>query len=209
MNKKNTTPPRLTHKMVLRAALDILNETGIDSLSTRHLAKRLGIQSPTLYWYFNSKAELMTAMAEAIMLESHIDSLPIDGARWQDWLLTNAISFRRTLLSYRDGARLHAGTRPRQGHFGTIEAQITLLCDAGFSSEEAITLLMMLGRFIVGWVLEEQQTNELDTQIEPDENLFPLMAEGGRILQEISPDEIFEKSIHIIITGAERQRDNH
>ncbi|HHT8960921.1 TPA: TetR family transcriptional regulator, partial [Burkholderia cenocepacia] len=65
------TGARLTRDTVLRAALDLLDEVGIDGLSTRRLAERLGVQSPTLYWHFRNKAELLDAMAEAIMLERH------------------------------------------------------------------------------------------------------------------------------------------
>lgn len=207
MDKNAMTSPRLTRETVLRGALDMLNEAGIDGLSTRRLAEKLGVQSPTLYWHFKSKAELMAAMAEAIMFECHPNSLPAEGIPWQDWLLANSVSFRQALLAYRDGARLHAGTRPRQGHFGAIEAQVTLLCNAGFSPEDAVALLMMLGRFVVGWVLEEQQTEEPDTQPEADENHYPLMVQGCRLLQAKNPDDVFEHSIRMIIIGAERQRD--
>ena len=40
-------------------------------------------------------------------------------------------SFRRALLACRDGARLHAGTRPGQAQRESIEARLRLLCAAG------------------------------------------------------------------------------
>lgn len=40
------TGARLTRDTVLRAALELLDEVGIDGLSTRRLAERLGVQSP-------------------------------------------------------------------------------------------------------------------------------------------------------------------
>ncbi len=155
--KKDIAPQRLEHvESSLSTALDMLNEEGIDSITTRKLAQRLGIKSPTLYWHFKNKSLLMEAMAETIINEHHLVFLPIDGMTWQDWLLANSVSFRRALLAYRDGARLHQ-TSPSQGHFNTIEAQVALLSHAGFSPVEAVALLMTLGRFIVGWVLEAQQ----------------------------------------------------
>ncbi|HGE7262434.1 TPA: TetR family transcriptional regulator, partial [Serratia marcescens] len=68
MSEKNTAM-RLTRETVLRGALALLNEIGIDALSTRRLAQHLGVQSPTLYWHFKNKAELLKAMAETIMLD--------------------------------------------------------------------------------------------------------------------------------------------
>ena len=49
MSKKDIAPQRLTREIVLRTALDMLNEEGIDSITTRKLAQRLGIKSPTLH----------------------------------------------------------------------------------------------------------------------------------------------------------------
>lgn len=152
------TGARLTRDTVLRAALELLDEVGIDGLSTRRLAERLGVQSPTLYWHFRNKGELLDAMAEAIMLERHDASPPRPGEAWDAWLAGNARSFRHALLAYRDGARLHAGTRPRALHFSSIERKVALLGDAGFTPDEAVDVMYAIGRFVVGWVLEEQAT---------------------------------------------------
>ncbi|HHK5808629.1 TPA: TetR family transcriptional regulator, partial [Serratia marcescens] len=111
MSEKNTTA-RLTRETVLRGALALLDDIGIDALSTRRLAQHLGVQSPTLYWHFKNKAELLKAMAETIMLD-HREEVPAD-IPWHAWVTANAINFRRALLAYRDGARLHAGTRPQE-----------------------------------------------------------------------------------------------
>ncbi|WP_286420048.1 TetR/AcrR family transcriptional regulator C-terminal domain-containing protein [Acinetobacter nosocomialis] len=154
----------------------MLNEEGIDSITTRKLAQRLGIKSPTLYWHFN-KSLLMEAMAETIINEHHLVSLPIDGMTWQDWLLANSVSFRRALLAYRDGARLHARTSPSQGHFNTIEARCAVISCWVFPVE-AVALLMTLGRFIVGWVLEEQEEIRSDPPFEADPTIYPLMLQG-------------------------------
>ncbi|OXJ02086.1 MULTISPECIES: tetracycline resistance transcriptional repressor TetR [Burkholderia] len=197
------TGARLTRDTVLRAALDLLDEVGIDGLSTRKLAERLGVQSPTLYWHFKNKGELLDAMAEAIMLERHDASLPRPGEAWDAWLLDNARSFRRALLAYRDGARLHAGTRPRALHFGSIERKVALLGDAGFAPDEAVDVMYALGRFVVGWVLEEQAEADGDADaLLPDAAEYPLLAKGWAALRARSGDEAFERGVALIVDGA-------
>ncbi|AOK15796.1 TetR family transcriptional regulator [Burkholderia cepacia] len=200
------TGARLTRDTVLRAALDLLDEVGIDGLSTRRLAERLGVQSPTLYWHFRNKAELLDAMAEAIMLERHDASLPRPGEAWDAWLLDNARSFRHALLAYRDGARLHAGTRPRGAHFDGIECKLALLCDAGFTPEQAIDLMFAIGRFVVGWVLEEQAEPARAPDADaPDPATHPRVAQGWAALHARSPDEAFERGVALIVDGARAQ----
>ncbi|WP_175923066.1 tetracycline resistance transcriptional repressor TetR [Burkholderia latens] len=197
------TGTRLTRDTVMRAALELLNEAGIDGLSTRRLAERLGVQSPTLYWHFRNKAELLDAMAEAIMLERHDASLPRPGDVWDTWLMENARSFRRALLAYRDGALLHAGTRPRSLHFSSIERKVALLCDAGLAPDEAVDVMYAIGRFVVGWVLEEQAdaAREADTTL-PDAAEYPLLAQGWAALRDRGGDEAFERGVALIVDGA-------
>ncbi|VWC23842.1 tetracycline repressor protein [Burkholderia pseudomultivorans] len=194
---------RLTRDTVLRAALELLNEAGIDALSTRRLAERLGVQSPTLYWHFRNKGELLEAMAEAIMLERHDASMPKPGDAWDTWLVANACSFRDALLAYRDGARLHAGTRPRDLHFASIERKLALLCDAGFTPDEAVDLMYGIGRFVVGWVLEEQAEPDDDADAPvPDAAEYPLLAQGWTALRERGRDDAFARGIAFMVEGA-------
>jgi TetR/AcrR family tetracycline transcriptional repressor len=47
---------------ILDTALELLNEVGIDALSTRAIAQRLGVQQPALYWHFKNKRALLDAM---------------------------------------------------------------------------------------------------------------------------------------------------
>ena len=50
---------RLNRESVIDAALELLNETGIDGLTTRKLAQKLGIEQPTLYWHVKNKRALL------------------------------------------------------------------------------------------------------------------------------------------------------
>ncbi|HGV0115870.1 TPA: TetR family transcriptional regulator, partial [Citrobacter freundii] len=49
---------KLQPNTVIRVALDLLNEVGVEALTTRKLAKRLGVQQPALYWHFRNKRAL-------------------------------------------------------------------------------------------------------------------------------------------------------
>ena len=51
-------------------ALDLLDEAGLDGLTLRQLAGRLGIRAPTLYWHVRDKRELLDLLAGAVMDEA-------------------------------------------------------------------------------------------------------------------------------------------
>lgn len=101
----------LERHIVVEAALKLLGDVGMDGLTTRRLAQELGVQGPALYWHFENKQELIDAMAQAIMAKAFVPIEP--GEDWADWLAKRARRARRAMLSYRDGARLLAGFRPR------------------------------------------------------------------------------------------------
>ncbi|EBR7419052.1 TetR family transcriptional regulator, partial [Salmonella enterica] len=52
---------KLDKGTVIAAALELLNEVGMDSLTTRKLAERLKVQQPALYWHFQNKRALLDA----------------------------------------------------------------------------------------------------------------------------------------------------
>jgi TetR/AcrR family tetracycline transcriptional repressor len=196
---------KLQRDAVVRAALGLLNEVGVEGLTTRRLAEELGVKSPALYWHFESKRVLLDAMAEAMLAEHHTETVPPPGADWRAWLAANARSFRRALLAYRDGARIHAGTRPSKAQFTAIEAQARLLHDAGFPPAEALRALICLGRYTVGFVLEEQAEGGEEHQGPPDvpAKEFPILAAGMKALGGDNEDGSFEFGLRLLITGLE------
>lgn len=202
---------KLQRDAVVGAALTLLNEVGLDGLTTRRLAERLGVQQPALYWHFRSKQALIAALAEAMMAENHDHALPQPGEDWRAFLTANARSFRRSLLAYRDGARIHAGTRPSASQMTAVEAQMTLLHEAGFAPADAASSLLLVSHFVVGSVLEQQTAEEAADDgtgtkpaAMPD---APLLAAAMAELDRAGPDATFEQGLATIVAGLAQRRD--
>ena len=147
---------KVDRSRIIDEALALLNEVGVDALSTRLLAQRLGVQQPALYWHFRNKRALLDAMNGEILARGHLHQIPRPGEDWRGFFLANAHSFRAALLAYRDGARVHAGTEAQPEEVGQHEQQLRIFVDAGFPVGEAMELLVAVGRYTVGCVLEEQ-----------------------------------------------------
>jgi AcrR family transcriptional regulator len=56
----------VNRKIIVNAALELLNESGLDGVTVRGLAARLGVQNPALYWHFPSKLALLDEMAQQL-----------------------------------------------------------------------------------------------------------------------------------------------
>lgn len=57
-------PPTLSRDRIIDAARSAIEDAGYEALSLRGLARRLGVTAPALYDHFESKAEVLRAVAE-------------------------------------------------------------------------------------------------------------------------------------------------
>ncbi|MFE7314005.1 TetR/AcrR family transcriptional regulator C-terminal domain-containing protein [Streptomyces sp. NPDC057555] len=178
---------KINRAAVVAEALDLLDEVGLDAVSTRRLAKRLGVEQPALYWYFRTKKDLLAAMAEAAMAPHATAPLPEPGDDWQEWFLDNTHSFRRTLLMRRDGARLHAGSTPA-GDLDRIRRKMDFLVTSGVPERDAQMAMLAAGRFTVGSVLEEQADTGAGADLPAD---VPV----------IDHESAFEAGLALILNG--------
>ena len=202
----------MDRERIVDEALALLNEVGIDKLSTRKLAERLGVQQPALYWHFKNKSALLDAVNSAMLARYHTNR-PQPGQDWVEFTYANARSIRSTLLAVRDGARLTAGTRPSTAEFADTEAVLQLYVDAGFSASEAFGIAISITRYVVGYVLEEQGERErdlldsdADAQSDPMAEVapYPLLSEALRSLVNlgtINTEQVFESGLTDMVEG--------
>jgi len=189
----------IEREKILDTALVVLNEVGLDALTTRKLA---------LYWHFRSKGDLLDALNGEILERFHTHHVPAPGERWDAFLLANARSFRRALLAVRNGARINAGTRPNASQFADAEKQLRLYVDAGFSADEAFNISVAVARYVVGFVLEEQdeRADEEAPGMDPMDQVapFPLLAGALRPLittGTINTEAVFEAGLAYMVNG--------
>ena len=196
---------------IVDEAMTLLNEVGIDKLTTRKLAERLGVQQPALYWHFKNKSALLDAINSEMLARYHTHRLPAPGEDWVDFTYATARSMRKTLLAVRDGARIAAGTRPSTTDFADTELQLKFYVDAGFSAEESLHISISAARYVVGYVMEEQgerermaeevgQDGDLDAELAP----FPILAEAFQSLEKdgsINTEQAFERGLRYMVEG--------
>jgi TetR/AcrR family tetracycline transcriptional repressor len=143
----------LDQAQVVRAALELLDEVGMDELTMRRLAERLDVKAASLYRHVRDKEELLVLLGDQIAGE--IPSVSSTGA-WQDRLAEMAHHVRRGLLAHRDAARVLAATPPfgprRLRH---IEALLRILRDAGFSGRDAARAAYHCNNFVTEFVADE------------------------------------------------------
>jgi AcrR family transcriptional regulator len=90
--------PILSRARIARAALELIDEQGFDALTTRRLARRLGVQGPSLYNHISSRDDLLDEV-HALIIEQDLPTLPLDGD-WRAALMQFARSYRRAFARH-------------------------------------------------------------------------------------------------------------
>jgi len=207
---KTETAGKLNRAQIVREALELLGETGIEGLTMRALAKRLGISPPSLYWHFPSKYELLEDMADAIV--APVAQVGNRGTAGQGLLLPMCREFRAALLRYRDGAKVFAGTfAVRENVLRMAEILLGDVRAAGFSARTSAHTIFNLVYFILGLCIEEQAFAEhpptdrdgrLPAQLtEFPADKFPFLHEAASTLFDSNFDERFELGLSIFLRG--------
>ena len=176
-------PGGLTKAAIVQAALDLLDDAGMDGLTLRALASRLGVQAPALYWHVRNKQALLDEMATRIWREvgDVMSALPAD-LPWREVMGTYAVTVRSELLGHRDGAKAFSGTTLTDpAVIRRQEVTFENLIRQGFTLPDAVRGLLLLHNFTIGFCIEEQAV--IQAIASGDERYSP-----GRRAELIGPD---------------------
>ncbi len=144
----------LGRDQVVRAGLELLDDVGLDGLTMRALADRLGVKAASLYWHVRDKEQLLDLVHAAISAEVRA---PDPALPWRERLEDWMWAWRRVLLSHRDAARVAYGRGLASDPATLLAAERTLgaLVEAGLSPPDAAAAGYLLSNFVPGFVAEE------------------------------------------------------
>ena len=176
---------QLDQAQVVRAALDLLDEVGLDELTMRRLAERLGVKAASLYRHVRDKEELLVLLADEISAEIPFVSAK---ASWREQLSVMAWNVRRGLLAHRDAARVLALTPPfgprRLKH---IEEVLRILRSAGLSAADAARVAYLTNNFLTEFVADE--TRFASFAAAPGASRKKLFAQARKHFQSLPREE--------------------
>jgi AcrR family transcriptional regulator len=143
---------RLNRDRVLRAAVALADEAGIDAVSMRKLAEELGVVPMALYKHVANKEELLDGMVDIVVGE--IDP-PVSDADWKSAIRMRILSARRSLQRHpwAPGA-IESRTDPSPVLLAYIDSMIGILRAGGFSADLTHHALHAMGSRLYGFTQE-------------------------------------------------------
>ena len=150
-SKRKRTP--LSRERVLRTAIKLADERGVQELTMRKLAKELDVEAMSLYNHVAHKDDLLDGMIDLVFGEIEA---PAEGADWKGELRKRAVSTREAL-------RRHpwaVGAMEGRGNHGPSNlhvhnAVLGCLRSAGFSVEMTVHAYSVQDAYIYGFALQQ------------------------------------------------------
>lgn len=152
MATKRSAPVRLDRDRIVGAAIELADEAGIDALSMRTVARRLGCGVMSLYNHVEHKDELLTLMADAVATD--IDDPPAELAPLVA-LRAVAVSTRAALVAHPWAAELWLRHVPGPARSRHMELMLRLAAETGLSPELAHLGYHAVTNHVLGYTLQE------------------------------------------------------
>lgn len=199
-----TARPSLSRDVIARAALDLIDESGLGELSMRKLGHQLGVEAMSLYHYVTNKDDLLDAVLDGLYAE--VD-LPRDTAE-QDWetaLRLGLRSFRDVLVRHQAALELFS-RRPAKSKeaFDVLLWSVSRFTQVGLDSAQAHHAFHFAVSFVMGHVATELGTLSLIRNgkgIDPDEVDDPIVRAFILESRVITSDDMFDAGLDAVVAG--------
>jgi AcrR family transcriptional regulator len=176
----------LSRERIVSAAIAMIDDRGVASLSMRRLGKSLDVEAMSLYRYLPGREELLDAVVDTIIDSMYIDPevviQPSNG--WQDYLQRLAHGIRRVALAHPKAFPLVASRppeapwlRPPLRNLRWVESFLDGLLEEGFTEEGAVAAYRAFTSFLLGHLLLEVST--LGADITPLDEMSDDAAQGS------------------------------
>ncbi|MEV4559638.1 TetR/AcrR family transcriptional regulator C-terminal domain-containing protein [Kitasatospora sp. NPDC049285] len=214
----------LTREQIVRTAVELLDEDGLEGLNMRSLGKRLGAAATAVYWHVKNKDELVLAAGDLVWHEIPLPER--DPAQWRTAgtalaLDLHAMLARHPWLVQAFGSYLFHG--PGKARFD--DHTLDLYERAGFTPAQADVIAAAVFTYVLGNALAVAATASLHRRLgrdgqDPEQAIADTMAKAvavGRDYPRLrarldrespadyadAPEDTLELGLHALLAGLE------
>lgn len=210
------SPPPLSRERILRTALRLADEGGLNALSMRKVAQELGVRAMSLYNHVANKDDMIDGIVDRVIGEIELPRFDLD---WKMAMRQRAFSAHEVLLKHPWAAmaimsRINVG--PAMLRY--VDTTIGCLREAGFSWEMADHAWNAIDSHIYGFTLQElnfpveaseyaETAESFISYIPPDQ--YPYMHQLSLYIIDGSYNGLhdFEFGLDFVLDGLDKLRE--
>jgi AcrR family transcriptional regulator len=221
------TEPRvpLSKERVLRAAVDLADRGGLESLTMRNLAHEVGVEAMSLYYHVANKEAVLDGVVDVIVSEINEAVTTIDGptpeADWKSAMRIRILAARDVMLAHPWAPDvIEQRTNMSPAIMLYFEGLLGIFRKGGFSYDLAHHAMHAMGSKALGFSQElfNPDNKEADQSAEMLEQFAEQLPYLTGMLIEISHDDPdstlgwcddqaeFEFSLNLLLDGLDRLR---
>jgi AcrR family transcriptional regulator len=208
---------RLSKKVILEAALRIVDRDGIEAMTMRRLATALGVNPMSIYHHLPNKAAVLSGLVEVVFSQLQV-AAPADGASWQDQLKDAARAYRRVLRTHPNLALQIVSDTAAVSDVLVIAGEpfYQALAQTGLPPRSIVESVDVVVDFIHGFMLGEASSTSETFDLGPDllKRVKDLPAGKAPALTRVAEalgesgfryefDNGFESGLNVLVLGIE------
>src|SRR5512133_89318 len=214
--------PRLTRERVVTEALAVIAQDGVQALTMRSLAARLGVVPGAVYHHVRNKEQLQDLLLDGVLAEVEFD---LDSSlAWTEQLKVLAHRLRQVLEAHPGVAGI-LKTRDPLGpnSLALAEAFLSPLQTAGFGDREAGLAFFLLLDYTIGFAVSSPATSANELRVRDPATRtqlhqffrslpparFPALVALGEHVWVDNRDERFTAGLQVLVDGLEHTRNTH
>lgn len=192
----------------------MVEEAGLDAVTMRGLARRLGVDPMSLYHHVDNRDTLLDRIAELVLSGMELPRLT---GVFRDDVHAVAQAFRRAAVRYPHCAPLVLTRQlASSAALAPTEIVLSVLREAGFPPDRAVHALRSVLAFVVGTLLREVTASPTFSGDDPggaqrrladlSASELPHLTESAPYLAVCDHEEEFTFGLDLLITALELQR---
>ena len=179
--------------MIVDAAMAIVDESGMEAMTTRAIAKRLGVGQASLYNHISSRDELLDLLNARVL--AGVDFSGLDHPDWTEAVYRGTLAFLAALQRHPNMmgvlATRPARTDPSLTYYERMHERLRA---AGLSAQDSARFLFAIDDYCIGAALN----TEVDVEINNRQDKFPLVTEA---MEAGRPTDHHEATLRLLLNG--------
>jgi TetR/AcrR family transcriptional regulator, tetracycline repressor protein len=202
--RPGTREVALSRDQILDTAFEILDSDGIERLTVRALAAKLGVAVTAIYWHVGDKQALFDGLVERII--GQLGPVHVRGRVPEERIMSIGRSLRQTLLRQPDlVAVVH-----RQGRTAALfqparRVLVRELAATGLDGADAALAVQAVLNLVIGSVLVDRQVQRQPAQRQTPEELWtaddvpdaPALLE--HLTHPVDEEKVFDFSLAVLV----------
>jgi AcrR family transcriptional regulator len=191
----------ISRELAIKTTLELIDEEGYEAISLSKLARRIGVRTPSLYYYFSGLDDVLEEAAQELLKQGPVPPYPADG-QWQEWFVELCMETYRLIMRHPRAAGLVFTYFPNTVVMPSHERGAQLLSEAGVPVADQWAVMRGMEKLVFGMAFGDAQAEVSGRASVPhggERAVFPAFSAAS----DASPTgaELLERALRVFLAG--------